>query len=47
MGRIAAKDSPSKSQLGPIPDAASRELIARRYLGASEREEYRSHAPRG
>jgi malonyl CoA-acyl carrier protein transacylase/phosphopantetheinyl transferase len=29
------------------PDAASRELIARRYLGASEREMYRTHAPRG
>jgi phosphopantetheinyl transferase len=29
------------------PDAASRELVARRYLGASEREEYRTHAPRG
>jgi phosphopantetheinyl transferase len=29
------------------PDAASRELIARRYLGATEREEYRTHAPRG
>ena len=29
------------------PDAASRELIARRYLGAAERETYRAHAPRG
>jgi malonyl CoA-acyl carrier protein transacylase/phosphopantetheinyl transferase len=29
------------------PDAASRELIARRYLGADERETYRTHAPRG
>jgi malonyl CoA-acyl carrier protein transacylase/phosphopantetheinyl transferase len=29
------------------PDAASRELIARRYLGATERETYRTHAPRG
>ena len=29
------------------PDAASRDLIARRYLGASERDEYRLHAPRG
>ncbi|HEY3990770.1 MAG TPA: acyltransferase domain-containing protein [Acidobacteriaceae bacterium] len=29
------------------PDAASRELIARRYLGAAERETYRTHAPRG
>ncbi len=29
------------------PDVASRDLIARRYLGASEREEYRSHSPRG
>jgi malonyl CoA-acyl carrier protein transacylase/phosphopantetheinyl transferase len=29
------------------PDAASRELIARRYLGATERETYRKHAPRG
>ena len=29
------------------PDAASRELIARRYLGALEREEYRTHNPRG
>jgi phosphopantetheinyl transferase len=29
------------------PDAASRELIARRYLTASEREEYNSRAPRG
>jgi phosphopantetheinyl transferase/malonyl CoA-acyl carrier protein transacylase len=28
-------------------DAASRELIARRYLGAVERETYRTHAPRG
>jgi phosphopantetheinyl transferase len=28
-------------------DAASRDLIARRYLGASEREEYRLRAPRG
>jgi phosphopantetheinyl transferase len=28
-------------------DAASRELIARRYLGAAERETYRTHAPRG
>jgi phosphopantetheinyl transferase len=28
-------------------DAASRELIARRYLGVSEREEYRLRAPRG
>jgi malonyl CoA-acyl carrier protein transacylase/phosphopantetheinyl transferase len=29
------------------PDAASRELIARRYLSATERETYRTHAPRG
>jgi malonyl CoA-acyl carrier protein transacylase/phosphopantetheinyl transferase len=29
------------------PDAASRELIARRYLAAAERETYRTHAPRG
>jgi phosphopantetheinyl transferase len=29
------------------PDAASRELIARRYLGAAERETYRTHPPRG
>jgi phosphopantetheinyl transferase len=29
------------------PDAASRELIAGRYLNASERETYRTHAPRG
>jgi phosphopantetheinyl transferase len=29
------------------PDAASRELISRRYLGASEREEYRTYNPRG
>jgi phosphopantetheinyl transferase len=29
------------------PDAASRELIARRYLGATERETYRTRAPRG
>jgi malonyl CoA-acyl carrier protein transacylase/phosphopantetheinyl transferase len=28
-------------------DAASRELMARRYLGAAERETYRTHAPRG
>jgi phosphopantetheinyl transferase len=28
-------------------DAASRELMARRYLGATERETYRTHAPRG
>jgi malonyl CoA-acyl carrier protein transacylase/phosphopantetheinyl transferase len=29
------------------PDAASRELIARRYLCAAELEKYRTHAPRG
>ena len=29
------------------PDAASRELIARRYFNTTERQEYHSHAPRG